>query len=127
MYAPSVDGNYFFYGGQYYVFANGDWYVGPTYNGPWAAVAPAYIPLPLLRVPVRYYRTPPPHWKDWRREAAPRWDPTWGHEWKKANKEDEKEWRKADKEDQKGWRKADKEDEKERKELEKEARKEHKK
>lgn len=26
LYAPSVPANYFFYGGRYYVFANGVWY-----------------------------------------------------------------------------------------------------
>ena len=81
-YAPAVPGNYFFYGGQYYVFTSGIWYVAPRYNGPWVTVAPAYVPLPLLSVPVKYYRVPPPHWKGWRREAAPRWDPSWGHQWK---------------------------------------------
>ncbi|HXJ79368.1 MAG TPA: hypothetical protein VMS64_11890 [Candidatus Methylomirabilis sp.] len=81
-YAPAVPANYFFYGGQYYVFTNGAWYVAPRYNGPWVAVAPIYVPRPILSVPVKYYRVPPPHWKQWRREAAPRWDPSWGREWK---------------------------------------------
>jgi hypothetical protein len=89
-YAPAAPANYFFYGGQYYAFANGGWYTGPRYNGPWVAVAPAYIPAPILSVPVRYYKAPPPHWKHWQRAAPPRWDPAWGHEWKKANKEHEK-------------------------------------
>ena len=44
-YAPAVPANYFFYGSQYYVFGNGIWHVGPTYNGPWVVVAPEYIPL----------------------------------------------------------------------------------
>lgn len=89
-YAPAVPANYFFYGNQYYVFSNGGWYVGHRYNGPWVAVAPAYVPVPLLSVPVRYYKAPPPHWKGWRRAAPPRWDPAWGHEWKKEHKEYEK-------------------------------------
>jgi hypothetical protein len=38
-------------------------YVGHTWNGPWAGVAPTHVPMPLLRVPVRYYRVPPPHWR----------------------------------------------------------------
>jgi len=90
-YAPAVPANYFFYGSQYYVFGNGIWHVGPTYNGPWVVVAPEYIPLPILTVPVKYYRAPPPPWKKWKREAPPHWDPAWGHEWKKAHKEYEKE------------------------------------
>ena len=87
-YAPAVPANYFFYGGQYYVFTHGGWYMGPTYNGPWAVMAPEYIPLPILSVPVRYYKAPPPGWKGWHRAAAPpRWDPAWGHEWKNAHRE----------------------------------------
>jgi len=80
-YAPNVDANYFFYAGQYYLFANGVWYVSPGYNGPWVALLPEYIPQPLLAVPVQYYRRPPPPWRAWRREAAPRWEPTWGRRW----------------------------------------------
>jgi hypothetical protein len=96
-YAPAVPANYFFYGGHYYVFTNGAWYLGPGYNGPWAVVGPEYIPLPILSVPVRYYKAPPKHWKEWRRAAPPRWDPVWGHEWKKAHKEYEKEYKEAPK------------------------------
>src|SRR5207249_4139709 len=81
-YAPAVPANYFFYGGQYYVFSSNAWYVGPRFNGPWVVVPPAYVPLPILSVPVRYYRVAPPPWKQWRREAPPRWDATWGHSWK---------------------------------------------
>lgn len=76
-YAPSGPANYFFYGGQYYVFANGLWYAGPGYNGPWAAVAPGYLPPPILAVPVRYYRAPPRAWRGWHREEAPHWDARW--------------------------------------------------
>jgi hypothetical protein len=115
-YAPAVPANLFFYGGQYYVFTNNAWYAGPTYNGPWAGVAPAYIPGPILAVPVRYYHAPPPAWKHWKRAAPPRWDATWGHEWKKAHKEEDKAYRKAVKQEEKV-------DKKERKEFEKEARK----
>jgi hypothetical protein len=96
-YAPAVPANYFFYGSQYYVFTGGVWYMGPGYNGPWVAVAPGYVPLPILSVPVKYYKAPPPHWKGWRRAAPPRWDPAWGHEWKKAHKEYEKAYKDANK------------------------------
>ncbi len=101
-YAPAVPANYFFYGGQYYVFTNGFWYVAPMYNGPWVVVSPAYIPLPILSVPIRYDRVPPPHWKHWRRDAPPGWDPVWGHEWKKAHKEWEKEYKESAKQARKG-------------------------
>ncbi len=109
-YAPALPANYFFYGGHYYVFTNDVWHIGPTYNGPWAVVAPAYVPAPILAVPVRYYRKPPPHWKQWKREAPPQWDPAWGGDWKKEHKE---------------WEKEQKTYEKETKKREKEARKDY--
>jgi hypothetical protein len=97
-YAPALPANYFSYGGQYYVFSSNAWYVAPRYNGPWVVVSPAYVPLPILSVPVRYYRVAPPHWKQWRREAPPRWDPTWGGSWKAEHKEYEKERKEYEKE-----------------------------
>src|SRR5262245_2545406 len=101
-YAPAVPANYFFYGGQYYVFTDGSWYMGPRYNGPWGVVAPGYIPAPLLAVPVKYYKARPPHWKGWQRAAAPHWDPAWGHDWKKAHKEYEKAYKQGAKHGGKG-------------------------
>lgn len=80
-YAPSVAGNYFFYGGQYYVFAGNAWYASPRYNGPWLVLAPDFVPAPILTVPVRYYRTRPVAWRQWRYDAPPRWDPRWGRHW----------------------------------------------
>ena len=79
-------------------------------------MAPAFVPVPILRLPVRYYRVPPPHWKHVRRDAPPPWGPGWGHEWEKANKEYEKDWKKAEKEEEKEWKRAQKEEEKEWKE-----------
>lgn len=81
MYAPSVNDNFFFYDGGYYVFRKGAWYMAPRHNGPWAVVAPAYVPRPLLAVPVRYYRVPPAEWKRGHAEAAPHWQPTYGRRW----------------------------------------------
>jgi hypothetical protein len=86
-YAPALPANYFFYAGQYYLFTNGAWYIAPTYNGPWAAVAPVYVPRPLLQVPIRYYRVPPPAWSHWRREAPPRWQGNWGAQWHEGSHE----------------------------------------
>ena len=81
-YAPRAPANVFFYAHQYWVFANGGWYVGPTWNGPWGVVEPMYVPPPILQVPVRYYPAPPPPWAGWRREAPPRWGPHYGREWR---------------------------------------------
>jgi hypothetical protein len=78
-YAPAVPTNYFLYGGRYYVFTDGTWFVAPRYNGPWAVVAPAYVPRPILTVPVRYYHVPPGHWKNWKRDAPPKWSKSYGH------------------------------------------------
>jgi hypothetical protein len=80
-YAPRAPENVFFYANQYWVFSNG-WYVGATWNGPWALVEPSYIPQPILRVPVAYYPVPPPHWHEWRHDAPPRWDAHYGREWR---------------------------------------------
>lgn len=81
MYAPSVNGNFFFYQRGYYVFRSGAWYVAPRHDGPWVLVAPEFVPRPLLVVPVRYYRVPPPEWRHWHAEAAPRWQPVYGRRW----------------------------------------------
>jgi hypothetical protein len=80
-YAPNVDANYFTYRGRYYVFTNGAWYASRSYNGPWAVVAPEYVPRPLLSVPVQYYHRPPAQWRSWHRAEAPRWQKHWGRRW----------------------------------------------
>jgi hypothetical protein len=85
-YAPAVPTNYFLYGGRYYVFTDGAWFVAPRYNGPWAVVAPAYVPQPILTVPVRYYHVPPGHWKHWKRDAPPKWGKSYGHSGKGKGK-----------------------------------------
>lgn len=80
-YAPSVGANYFFYGGEYWVFSNGAWYASRGHNGPWAVVGPEFVPRPILGVPVQYYHVPPPAWRGWRRDAAPRWEAHYGQRW----------------------------------------------
>jgi hypothetical protein len=72
-YAPRVDANYFSYGGQYYCFVDGVWYVSDTYNGPWDVLAPDMVPYPILVVPIAYYRFPLHDWSRWRRDQPPRW------------------------------------------------------
>lgn len=81
MYAPSVGANYFFYGGQYFVFTSGAWYVGAGHNGPWMVLAPEFVPRPILAVPVRYYRVAPGEWRHAKREGPPPWAPAWGRRW----------------------------------------------
>ena len=80
-YAPSVNSNYFFYDGLYWVFHGDNWYESRWYNGPWVAVEPDFVPLYVLRVPVRYYRHPPAYFRGWRADYAPRWGDHWGHTW----------------------------------------------
>jgi len=82
-YDPRVDSNYFFYDGLYWVYQDDDWYSSTWYNGPWDMVPPAYVPLFILRIPVRYYRRPPVYFRGWRADAAPRWGEHWGRDWER--------------------------------------------
>ena len=81
-YAPQLNSNYFFYDGMYWVYQSDNWYASSWYNGPWGLVGPEAVPVFLLRVPVRYYRVPPPYFRGWHADGPPRWDEHWGHEWK---------------------------------------------
>jgi len=85
-YAPGLHANYFFFDGLYWVFQGDHWYMSSWYNGPWDAVAPAYVPYHLLRVPVRYYRAPPPYFGGWQRAAPPRWGQHWGPQWEQRHR-----------------------------------------
>jgi hypothetical protein len=80
-YAPRLGVNFFFYDGLYWVFLDDDWYASSWYNGPWYRVGPEYVPVYILRVPVRYYRHPPPYFRGWQTNAPPRWGEHWGDEW----------------------------------------------
>lgn len=80
-YAPGVSSNYFFYDGLYWVYEGDNWYESTWYNGPWRVVDPGYVPVYLLRVPVRYYRRPPDYFRGWRGDAPPRWGEHWGRGW----------------------------------------------
>ena len=86
--APADAADLFFYNGQYWAFANGGWFVGPGYNGPWIVVAPQFVPRPILLVPTRYYHAPPGHWRRWEARQPPRWHEEYGREWA-----DKREWR----------------------------------
>jgi hypothetical protein len=82
-YDPQMDLNYFFYDGLYWVYMYDNWYSSPWYDGPWDMVYPAYVPLFVLRIPVRYYRRPPPYFRGWRPDAPPRWGEHWGRDWER--------------------------------------------
>ena len=85
-YAPAIDSNYFFYDGRYWLFDGDDWYESAWYNGPWEYVERDYVPLYVLRVPVRYYRRPPPYFHGWYYDAPPRWGHRWGPEWERRHR-----------------------------------------
>ena len=80
-YAPRLRSNYFFYDGLYWVYSGDQWYASDWYNGPWGQVDPAYVPLFVLRIPVRYYRNPPPYFRGWLAGGPPRWGQHWGNAW----------------------------------------------
>lgn len=80
-YDPRVNLNYFFYDGLYWVFISDNWYASSWYNGPWGLVRRDYVPMYILRVPVRYYRQPPAYFRGWHADAPPRWDERWGRDW----------------------------------------------
>jgi len=80
-YAPGSDLNYFFYDGLYWVYQGDEWYASSWYNGPWRTVGREFVPLYLLRVPVRYYRRPPREFQGWRSEEPPHWGERWGRDW----------------------------------------------
>ena len=85
-YAPQLNANYFFYDGLYWVFVDGNWYASPWYNGPWQFVSDDAVPLFVLRVPVRYYREPPPFFRGWAVNAPPRWGEHWGRRWEEQHR-----------------------------------------
>ena len=86
-YAPYLDLNLFFYDGYYWVFTDGNWYYSTWYDGPWMLAAPDYVPYFLLRVPVSYYRRPPPFFRGWDRHYAPRWGEHFGYQWRERHRD----------------------------------------
>ena len=85
-YAPQLGSNFFFYDGAYWVYEQDNWYVSSWYNGPWGRIAPEVVPLYVLRIPVRYYRDPPPYFRGWRADAPPRWGNHWGNDWEQRRR-----------------------------------------
>lgn len=84
-YAPQIEGNYFFYDGMYWVYQDDNWYASFWYNGPWDFVEPEFVPVFILRIPVRYYRRPPVYFREWPPYAPPRWGVRWGHDWERRH------------------------------------------
>ena len=80
-YDPYAESNYFFYDGMYWSLWGDNWYASSWYNGPWYMVEPDYVPLFILRIPVRYYRHPPAYFRGWNRNEPPRWGTHWGRGW----------------------------------------------
>lgn len=72
-YAPDVTVNFFSYGGRYYTYDDGNWFVAHDYGGPWGYVEPRYVPHQILVVPHRYYHVPP------RLVGGGHWDRGHGH------------------------------------------------
>jgi hypothetical protein len=81
-YAPQVKANYFFYDGEYWVYQDDNWYESSWYNGPWVLVEPEFVPVFILRIPVRFYHHPPAYFHGWALDAPPRWGEHWGRDWK---------------------------------------------
>lgn len=82
-YAPAGSTNLFFYDGLYWVYVGDNWYYSSWYDGPWSLAEPDLVPDFILRVPIRYYRSPPPFFLRWNRAAPPRWGDHWGRAWEK--------------------------------------------
>lgn len=40
----------------------------------------------MLRVPVRYYRSPPSYFRGWAASAPPRWGEHWGNDWQQRRR-----------------------------------------
>lgn len=85
-YAPQLAHNYFFYDGHYWVYQRDNWYVSAWYNGPWALVDRRYVPLYVLRIPVRYYLAPPSYFRGWTPDGPPRWGERWGASWEQQRR-----------------------------------------
>ena len=56
---PSASFNLFLFGGRYYSFHSGAWFLAASYSGPWKLISVERVPKPVLGVPVSYYRILP--------------------------------------------------------------------
>jgi len=85
-YAPQANVNLFFYDGLYWVYQRDNWYASSWYDGPWDLYAPEFVPLFILRVPVRYYVSPPIYFRGWEPYGPPRWGEHWGRSWEQSRR-----------------------------------------
>ncbi len=96
--APNVGVDILFYHGHWYRPHKGNWFIATSYNGPWAYVAPARVPKPILELPPGYRRLPPGHqripyeqvkgnWQRWEREKHWHQDKGWREGWKGGHEE----------------------------------------
>lgn len=81
-YASRLQLNLFYYDGEYWLFRHRNWYASRWTDGPWHWVPPNRVPRDILRVPLRYYRNPPPSFYAWSPEAPPFWGEYWGPRWR---------------------------------------------
>ena len=85
-YAPRLQTNFFFYDGLYWVYQNDNWYASSWYNGPWWYAPPEAIPIFVLQIPIRYYRSPPHYFRNWHLDSPPRWGEHWGSGWEQQRR-----------------------------------------
>jgi len=78
-YAPSVNYDFFYYGGRYYTFHEGGWYWSGSVHGPWGNIEIGHIPPPVLRVPIAYYKVRPVAWRKCKHHGPPPWAPAHGY------------------------------------------------
>jgi hypothetical protein len=60
---PSASFNVFVYGGRYYSYHHGSWFVAQRHGTPWTAVAVDTVPVAVRSVPAKHWKTPPGHEK----------------------------------------------------------------
>ena len=92
---PDMVGMYF-YGGYWYRYFDGYWYLANFYNGPWGYIATGLVPAVVLGIPPEYPRFLPPwyhrvhyrdlhhHWREWDQRRS--WH---RHEWFRREMRDE--------------------------------------
>ena len=78
--APGMTFNVFVYGGRYYSYYQGSWFVAQRAGTPWTMVALDHVPGPVRAVPPHYYRVPPGRSQDRHHHHDPGHDHGKGHD-----------------------------------------------